>query len=517
MRQPQLAPKNTVERFVQEASLARQKRDLPRCADMLKRASRKAPKDFGILLLLGETYGLLYDYKSAEETFEKACQLAPEDRKAEILTAAAAHAQRFFKTDIADRLFKRSAQQDGVTPEMLTSGAEFCERARNLEEANALVDRALQMDSGSEAALLMRARLHRNEGSLELAESALGGLLKQTTSEEMRIRAGSELGAVLDRQGRYEEAMAAFVQAKDLLRPSAEAQIGPRQFLREQLAQMRSQISPEILKRWFELRDQLQPHRRIALLGGHPRSGTTLLEQVLDSHNEIVSIEETSHFSDYAQAPLGRRWPTGTPILTMLDGTSNELLDAYRSRYFRAAEQCLGNKIGDRLLIDKNPALTVRIPAMARVFPEIKFLVMIRDPRDVVLSCFLQPVLSVRSVNYPYLSLKTTAEGYAGLMQTWRTVSAMLPNPQQEIRYEDLIEDLPAEARRVLEFLDVPWDDAVLKFDEHAQSKVVRSPSYADVTQKLFKRSQGRWRNYQKYLEPHLHILEPFVKELGYE
>jgi hypothetical protein len=311
--------------------------------------------------------------------------------------------------------------------------------------------------------------------------------------------------------------MQAFVQAKDLLRPAAAAQQAPRQFMRDQLAQMRAQCTPELLQRWFALRDELQPQRRLALLGGHPRSGTTLLEQVLDAHPEMVSIEESTHFSDYAYSPLKRRLPGNTPILQVLDSASKELLVAYRDRYFRAAKLCMGNSIGDRLLIDKNPSLTVMAPALVRVFPEIKFLIVLRDPRDVVLSCFLQPVLAVEQVNYPYLSLKTTVEGYAGLMQTWRTVAPMLPAPHMEVRYEEMVDDLQSVARRTAAFLGVPWNEAMLGFQEHAQKKLVRSPTYADVTQPVFDRSRSRWRNYQKYLEPHLPALEPFVKVLGYD
>jgi len=72
-------------------------------------------------------------------------------------------------------------------------------------------------------------------------------------------------------------------------------------------------------------------------------------------------------------------------------------------------------------------------------------------------------------------------------------------------------------ARRTLDFLGVAWDERVLRFDEHARQKLVRSPTYADVTKPVFKTAVGRWRHYQKYLEPHLAKLEPFVKAFGYE
>jgi hypothetical protein len=80
-----------------------------------------------------------------------------------------------------------------------------------------------------------------------------------------------------------------------------------------------------------------------------------------------------------------------------------------------------------------------------------------------------------------------------------------------------MVADLESVARKTLAFLGVPWDDRVLAFDEHARQKPVRSPSYAEVTRKVFARARGRWRNYQKHLEPHLRTLEPFVKAFAYE
>jgi hypothetical protein len=176
----------------------------------------------------------------------------------------------------------------------------------------------------------------------------------------------------------------------------------------------------------------------------------------------------------------------------------------------------LGQPIGDRLLIDKNPSLTFLIPPFIRIFPETKLLIALRDPRDVVLSCFMQPIRTGQG-SAAYLRIQSTVEEYAAMMSLWQTLRPMLEGRYLEVRYEDMVEDLESVARRTLEFLGVPWDARVLGFDEHARQKVVRSPTYADVTQPVYKRAVGRWRNYQKYLEPQLAKLEPFVKAFGYE
>jgi hypothetical protein len=116
-----------------------------------------------------------------------------------------------------------------------------------------------------------------------------------------------------------------------------------------------------------------------------------------------------------------------------------------------------------------------------------------------------------------YLNLESTAEAYAGVMGLWRTLKPLLANPFLEIRYEDVVEDFEGMSRRVLDFLGVPWDARVLRFNEHARSKQVRMPNYAEVAQPVFKRARGRWLNYQKYFEPHQEKLAPFLKAFGYE
>jgi tetratricopeptide (TPR) repeat protein len=351
---------------------------------------------------------------------------------------------------------------------------------------------------------------------LEEAEQLLR-LFSTATDRFTQIRRWYELGTNLDQQGRYDEAMAAFLEGKALLRPDAPPLLAQLHLFREELKQMQTNLSAEMLQRWFDSGREFQPAHRLVFLGGHPRSGTTLLEQVLDSHPHIVSADETTIFHDEAYITLRRGLPQNTTMLSGLEAAQTETLRQARKNYFRSMELHLGNPIRKRLLIDKNPNIQVLIPAFLRVFPEIKLLVPLRDPRDVVLSCFMQVYLPLSTSTVSTLDLGVTVENYAGVMRVWQTLAPLIKNPCLEVRYEDMVDNLESVARKTLDFLGVPWDDRVLAFDEHARQKAVRSPTYADVTQKVYKRARGRWHNYRKYLEPHLEKLEPFVKAFGYE
>jgi hypothetical protein len=85
-----------------------------------------------------------------------------------------------------------------------------------------------------------------------------------------------------------------------------------------------------------------------------------------------------------------------------------------------------------------------------------------------------------------------------------------------EVRYEELVDDLEGVSRKALGFLGIAWDERVMRFDEHARSKSLRSPSYAEVSKPVTRRAIGRWQNYRRHLEPYLARLEPMLKTLGY-
>jgi hypothetical protein len=179
-------------------------------------------------------------------------------------------------------------------------------------------------------------------------------------------------------------------------------------------------------------------------------------------------------------------------------------------------ERFLDQPIGQRMLIDKNPSLTTFPPIAVRIFPEIKFVVALRDPRDVCLSSFMQP-MPLNPITAAYLTLADTAAEYAAVMGLWRTFAARMENQYLEIRYEDVVADLETSSRRALDFLGVEWDPRVLSFHQRASQQLVRSPTYADVTKPITNKAVGRWRNYHRYLEPILNVLQPFVNAMGYD
>ncbi len=166
--------------------------------------------------------------------------------------------------------------------------------------------------------------------------------------------------------------------------------------------------------------------------------------------------------------------------------------------------------------MDKNPSPTARLPIWLRVFPELRVLIALRDPRDVVLSCYFQNI-PLNPVNVNFLSLERVCRHYADLMDIWLAAREWEGFAWLETRYEVLVANLEAEGRRVTEFLGLNWHEAQARFHEKSLHKQLYSPTYQDVTRPVYARSVARWRLYEKHLAPVLPALEPYLRRFGYE
>ena len=468
-----------------------------------------------LLLNLARAYGKRYDFPAAERCIEKAVQISKD--RAQTLGDAGQICLEFDNFDMAISCFQRACQKKGASIGTLMNLVDIYIRDQRLDEATELIARAAQMDRKDPRVLLEDAVLTRMRGNAPQGESILRELLAiPAAGASVRIRAFYELAGIKDNEGQYDEAMTALLEAKALLRPHAGPHAAILQHMQSRAKEMERTITAAVLDRWNADADKLQPLRRIALLCGHPRSGTTLLEQVLDAHSDITSAEETKAMHDDAYLPVIRDFPEGTSVLQALDSVPPSVLRHARENYFRCIELFLRRQIGNRLLVDKNPSLNLMIPMVVRVFPETKFLIALRDPRDVVISCFLQ-ALPPTPISSAYLSLEGTVNQYVNVMGFWLEMLPRMKNQWMYVRYEEMVEDLPSLARSVLDFLGVGFEENVLKFHEHARARRVTSPSRDDVRKPLYRTAVGRWRNYQRYLEPYLPTLERFVKAFKYD
>jgi tetratricopeptide (TPR) repeat protein len=518
MKNRRLISKQAAGRLLESALRHWNQREYGKYLDIMLKAARFDPANSAIQIDLGAAYGFLCEFSAAEQCFERGVALAP--GKAEALAMAGLKCRNFNRYDMAERYLARAVEQKGVTSDMLAKLAEMQERMRNLDSAGEMVERALRLDPRSPLAMLVSARLARASNHVEQAEKTVRSFLSRSDSNSWstRIRGWYELGHILDQQARYDEAMAAFLQAKKMILPHAGALFSAEASVHRQYAEASAALSTEMIDRWRANATEFAKHpQRFATICGHPRSGTTLLEQLLDSHSEVVSAEETMIFFE-SYLDIRRAVSNESNMAQAMDDAPSSALLKAREHYFSNIRKFVGAPVADRLLIDKNPSLTGLALALLRLIPETKFVIAVRDPRDVCLSCFMQP-LPLNQVSSHFLTLENTASEYAALMGFWQAVASHLPGDSQylEVRYEDLVKDVESVTRRVVAFLGLDWEPEILRFHERARQKLIRSPTYTEVARPITSGAVGRWKNYAKYMAPSIETLDPFIRAYGYK
>ena len=233
---------------------------------------------------------------------------------------------------------------------------------------------------------------------------------------------------------------------------------------------------------------------------GMPRSGTTLVEQILASHSQVYAAGETD---DFARAMLGVDGLGGDPAASpeAMSSMSDEQLRAVGARYVELITE--GAPAATRI-VDKTMENFRFAGLIHLALPNAKIIHVRRDPRDTCVSCFSKLFHGYLPYTYDLAELGRYYRRYDDLMAHWRRVTpatAML-----EVRYEDVVADLETQTRRILAHCGLDWDVNCLDF--HLTQRAVRTASATQVRQPIYDHSIGRWRSYAPFLEPLLTELE---------
>ena len=454
------------------------------------------------------------DFNRANQAYRRARELAPNN--AVLLGMLGQQYQGLRQLDDARNCYQLALVADPDSVDARINLAVWFEKERRLDEAWECVTECLIKHPRDDQARYFRALLlHRQKKPAE-AESALRDLIQDGPQYPyVKYAAPHLLGVVLDQLGQYDEAMRWLILAKTQVRTITDTSLLEKSYdegdrrRRELLAG----LTPEMIRRWRQEPPASVEKHQLAFLGGHPRSGTTLLEQILDANPEVLAFDEPTAFLHEVEKPL--LFDPSHPAARQLDELPADRRRQLRQRYVKSLLREVPGQPAQRLLLDKNPSPTLSLNLWLRVFPELKVIIALRDPRDVIISCyFLNIMLNATNVNF--LSLERTVRHYANLMDVWLRLRELGGFDWIESRYEDVVENLPAEGRRVTEFLGLAWHPNQSRSHETARRKVLYAPTYHDVTQPIYKRAVGRWERYAAALAPLQSQLAPYCRAFGY-
>lgn len=501
---------------VPELQRARRLWGLNRLEEALKlfeEAVRKYPQNLVALVDASRALGARFEISRAEAMLDRMIKLGTQ--QPDVLHLAGQSYRMIFRPERAMECFQRVIRLTNQIPDAYLELAVLYERRHRLEDAFGLIEDCLRSAPDYLEARLFKARLYRRLNDEVSSESIFRALATDGQAHpEVCAQAWAELAQLHDRRQEYEPAMQAILKCKEILLGREGMAHQQAEAVMHHLRALVDVLTPAHFEHW---RNQAESGsvKSVSVLTGFPRSGTTLLEQVLDSHTGLVSSDEREAFARDIFPAMWLTPATLLPTPEALSAAPQELLRALRQRYLAYMEAALNEPIGERVHLDKNPTLTVVLPGFLRLFPQARLIIALRDPRDVVISCFMQ-YLPLNANSVYFLTLERAALRYANDLGLWRRLREMIGSPWLEVRYEDTVADLEKEARRALNFLGLAWEPNVMAYRERLKHKAIASPTYEAVSQPLYTRAIGRWQHYQKYLEPCLPVLKPVLEAFGY-
>jgi len=387
--------------------------------------------------------------------------------------------------------------------------AVLAENLTRLDLAERMAGRALLIDPQDHGSAVVLSIAERRLGRPERALRRLEALPERMEGEVGRDAVEFELGTLLDRLGRHDEAWRRFERGNRIAAaraPAGDADPGP--FL-ETLDAFASTLSGGWPERWTRLAEAAPP---AVFMVGFPRSGTTLLDQILDAHPDVRVIEERPVLSSVGAGFAAAEEGALAARLARLDELGAARL---RGEYAEKLARWGGEGLPP-VVVDKMPLNIVYLPLALRLYPKAKVILSLRHPCDCCLSCFMQS-MRLNPAMASFTSMAGAAALYARVMALWQEIERTLSPDFIAVRYEDLVADTEGTARRVVDFLGLDWTDRVLDHTGHAKSRgMIRTPSFRQVSEPIYSRAVGRWTRYRTMMEPYLDTLAPFARSFGY-
>jgi tetratricopeptide (TPR) repeat protein len=363
----------------------------------------------------------------------------------------------------------------------------------------------------SHAGLQVHASVASRQGELDRAATLFERLQHDRSEAHLQANAAFSLAAIRDKQGRREEAWHA-------LRDAHAAQLRFAGDFVPELLQEGSQpldmaehrVTRLAYDGWSTLRAPRSQESPVFVVG-FTRSGTTLLEQMLDAHPDFRSMDERAFIYELIKRMqlAGQSYPSDLAGLTQAN--VDQLRDIYASDVRRIVPD-----LEHRRLVDKNPLNMLCLPMIMRLFPNARIILCLRHPCDVLMSCYMQPF---RSPAFMVLcsSLERLARGYVDAFEQWFHHAEIFAPHVLEWRYESVVERFDEHVAKLGQFLDIDDATPMTRFAEHARAKgYISTPSYAQVTEGIHRKAVNRWHAYRDLFEPVLPILQPMMERLGY-
>jgi tetratricopeptide (TPR) repeat protein len=475
----------------------------------LQAVLQRDPGDFDAQLNAGMCLHLRRDYAAAEAAYRAASAIQPGHPLPHRQLAKLCN--ELGDSEGAVRHFEQAIAIDGNNPELLAEHLSALELANRVAPATALAAEYLRRFPRHPQLSLEAAKLERRAGNAQDGLARLRSIDPQQIPPPLRQWFFFELGTALDRNGEAAAAYQAYCESNRLAASGARAQLTDKAAFPRVLAALEDWIEQGAPVQRYEEHEDLGAD--LTFLLGFPRSGTTLLDLMLDRHPEVASLEEKQTielvFHEVDQKHGG--FPHG---FSALDAPRRERL---RARYRATLAEFGIASPSTQHIIDKMPIRTPYVAFIHRLFPRARFVFSVRHPCDVVLSNFMQ-LYAANDVFVNFYTLASSASTYDRVMAIWQKTTALLPPEAfHYVRYEQLVQAPQQALADVCGFLGLGFDPSMTEHTRTLETRErIRTNSYHQVAEPLYTRSLERWRSYQPQFAEVMPLLERHLQYFGY-
>ncbi len=383
-------------------------------------------------------------------------------------------------------------------------------RINKISAALNAAKKALKFSPKNPNVRILLSLLEVKIGQFESALCRLRQLASEKHSTEILSRVYLELGTCLDKMHEYREAFNAFQKSHSLQCETEQALLIDRNKALLRINQLKQGFYPN----WFIERKETFQEDNLptpVFLLGFFRSGTTLAEQVLASHPDICTSDESDLLAETIRR-LDKIVEPGKTSLEKLQRATKKDIHELRCFFWQRVNEEHGGQSLKAMHVEKNALNSISLGFINILFPDAKIIFCLRDPRDVCLSCYMQS-FTLSEQTAPLLTWEDTAIYYAKVMDLWLTLKEQITVEYFELHYEDAVSEFEKTFKQLFAFLNVEWNPDVEYFYQQTKHKYIATPSFSDVTKPIYQTSMARWKNYSNNIQSILVHLQPFIND----
>jgi len=504
--------------FIQRGQVAINAKNIPEAVHWFEKAVQESPTDAQALACLGQALcwgnqhqkGLSYLKKSGKQLIKK----ARKNKDTQPVLALVEQLQHWNDYPNSLELVKQAVQINKKDIRGFQILAHTYSRLNDNKMAILASQQAINKSPGNAILNIQHATLEAKNGLYDSAIERLYKVLDSSASNEELFRAHKELAIMLDKTAQYSQVFNHLYLASELSKTLPEILKQDSHLIKDKLESYTTGFTKALINKCCKLNNKDSTSPSPVFLIGFLRSGTTLTQEILDTHDKVFISDETDLIYSLRDE-LNSITNTQASTHEQLNTLTSADLQHLREYYWKKAQDRYGSSINNKLFIDKTTMNTFDLGLINCIFPDAKVVFIMRDPRDVCLSCFMQ-IMVPTAVTTHLFDWEKSATLYAQTMTWWMHIKETMSLEYIELKYEDIINEFEPTLRKTFNFLDLEWNAESKNFHKHAAKKFIATPSYNQVSQPLYSSSLAKWKHYENEFTPVIEKLQPFITAFNY-